>query len=69
LDNELWWLPGSREAKGAHDEGGVSAGAQSIRRTEIGGIVIDLNVERLFFLLTAAFFAFAVARTVHLLFS
>jgi hypothetical protein len=69
LDNELWWLPALREAKGARDEGGVSAGAQSIAANGIGGIVIDLNVERLFFLLTAAFFAFAVARTVHLLFS
>jgi len=33
------------------------------------GIVIDLNLERLFFILTAAFFAFAVVRTLGLLFS
>ena len=31
-------------------------------------IVIDPNVDRLLFLLTAAFFAFAVAHTAHLLF-
>jgi len=31
-------------------------------------IVIDPNVDRLLFLLTAAFFALAVARTAHLLF-
>jgi hypothetical protein len=31
--------------------------------------VIDLNVDRLFFILTAAFFAFAVARTLSLLFT
>jgi hypothetical protein len=31
-------------------------------------IVIDPNVERLLFLLTAALFAFAVAHTAHLLF-
>jgi hypothetical protein len=34
-----------------------------------GFIVINLNFDRLFFLLTAAFFAFAVVRTVGLLFS
>jgi len=33
-----------------------------------GVIVIDPNVERLFFLLTVAFFAFAVVRTLVLLF-
>jgi len=42
------------------------------RRRRPGGgndiIVIDPNVDRLLFLLTAAFFALAVARTAHLLF-
>jgi hypothetical protein len=33
-----------------------------------GVIVIDPNVDRLLFLLTAAFFAFAVARSAYLLF-
>jgi len=33
-----------------------------------GVIVIDPNVDRLLFMLTAAFFALAVARTVRLLF-
>src|SRR5215475_13208153 len=35
----------------------------------IGGIVIDPNLNRLFFMLTASFFAFAVVRTVVLWFS
>jgi hypothetical protein len=37
--------------------------------TGIGGIVIDPNVNRLFFILAAAFFALAVVRTLGLLFS
>ena len=35
----------------------------------IGGVVIDPNVHRLFFVLAAAFFALAVLRTLGLLFS
>jgi hypothetical protein len=35
----------------------------------MGIIVIDPNVDRLLFLLTAAFFALALARTLGLLFS
>jgi hypothetical protein len=42
--------------------GGVTPGGGN------GVIVIDPNVDRLLFLLTAAFFAFAAARTAHLLF-
>jgi len=37
------------------------------RRGGNGVIVIDPNVNRLFFILAAAFFAFAVVRTIGLL--
>jgi hypothetical protein len=39
------------------------------RAKGIGNIVIDPNVNRLFFILAAAFFALAVVRTLGLLFS
>jgi hypothetical protein len=42
------------------------AGGGARRGNDI--IVIDPNVDRLLFLLTAAFFALAVVRTAHLLF-
>ena len=46
------------------------AGAGGSRPGEGEGvIVIDPNVDRLLFILTAAFFALAVARTLGLLFS
>jgi len=44
-------------------------GRRSAATKGIGGIVIDPSVDRLFFILTAAFFALAVVRTLGLLFS